>query len=46
MEKDNSWGNKDNSWGSSNKSGSWDIDRFETKQSFTENFPSKNEDDR
>ncbi|XP_063403769.1 ADP-ribosylation factor GTPase-activating protein 2-like isoform X1 [Mytilus trossulus] len=46
IDRDNSWGSKESSWGSSNKSGSWDIDRFESKQSFTENFPSKNEDDR
>ncbi|CAC5412185.1 ARFGAP2_3 [Mytilus coruscus] len=46
IDRDNTWGNKESSWGSSNKSGSWDIDRFESKQSFTESFPSKNEDDR
>jgi len=37
------------SWGSSNKSGSWDIDRFESKQSFTETLSSpssKRDDDR
>lgn len=45
-DKDNSWGNKESSWGSSNKSGSWDIDRFESKQSFTENVPAKNESDK
>ena len=42
-------GEKDSfsSWGSSNKSGSWDIDRFESKQqSFSETMSSKQQDDR
>ncbi|XP_069102490.1 ADP-ribosylation factor GTPase-activating protein 2-like isoform X6 [Argopecten irradians] len=35
------------SWGSSNKSGSWDIDRFESKQqSFSESLSSSRDDDR
>ncbi|XP_060070158.1 ADP-ribosylation factor GTPase-activating protein 2-like isoform X2 [Ylistrum balloti] len=35
------------SWGSSNKSGSWDIDRFESKQqSFSETLSSSRDDDR
>ncbi|XP_069102474.1 ADP-ribosylation factor GTPase-activating protein 2-like isoform X4 [Argopecten irradians] len=34
------------SWGSSNKSGSWDIDRFESKQqSFSESLSSSRDDD-
>ncbi|XP_021355373.1 ADP-ribosylation factor GTPase-activating protein 2-like isoform X2 [Mizuhopecten yessoensis] len=35
-----------NSWGSSNKSGSWDIDRFESKQQkFSETLSSSRDDD-
>lgn len=33
------------SWGNNNKSGSWDIDRFDSKQSFSETLSSKSKDD-
>ncbi|KAJ8314498.1 hypothetical protein KUTeg_006648 [Tegillarca granosa] len=45
---DNPYGSEKDSfssWGSSNKSGSWDIDRFESKQSFSESITVKNDDD-
>nr|XP_034333111.1 ADP-ribosylation factor GTPase-activating protein 2 isoform X1 [Crassostrea gigas] len=33
------------SWGNNNKSGSWDIDRFDSKQSFSDTLSSKSKDD-
>ncbi|XP_061195073.1 ADP-ribosylation factor GTPase-activating protein 2-like isoform X2 [Saccostrea echinata] len=33
------------SWGNNNKSGSWDIDRFDSKQSFSETLSSKPQND-